>query len=1769
MGQSVSKDGVNDGVVDTAVAEGGAYEIIRKRLVEQGNKLEQYVSELNTSRLEEFGSSDLSVVARVRVRTENNCTARDIVQVGDVLLFGYNVFIGLKKETKIHDVFSLFSIAQNGESYEIRPEPIENSFLNESSFVSDFDELYRYYKHTKLVQLTVKSEKLLASFQIGERPEDIRVFRWSVSADGKNIQYIDNRGERDIQLPPSYDFEWIETQREDTVLGRHPHVNILDKVFVETLNGDLTVKIEDNTEQGAGVYSEPVEDDTQSIDDASIFYSAVGNLILLKVLPYREEQWRYFIFNTLTEDVLRVDAIGESCVQLPENHGIIFPGGYYLQTGEYKSFDNQLNGLKFKRSIKSPNGEDILFVFYEPNEGAVGLFGYNLIDKELKNPIFGHGYALAENGQLIIFSSESEPTRVHPMQIWDTPYISKEFASKAPESQTFFGKIGNAELVRGVSDVYTINRMLEKQSVSARLYEEISKASAKIFDDFYWLDSAETSELAQIIKDISKTSELVLDEFEKVQSIQKQSIKTLQNAEQIQIELVQGIRPENWSTAEEYVDALSQLRKQRGHLITIKEHRYIDVVKLDKLDEELNGVEDSLSHKTIEFLSDERAIEPYISKINQLNQDVEHATTIAQLNPLIENIEKTASGLDLLSELMGSLKVEDPTVRTRIIDAVSQVYSQLNQSKAKAKHKQKGLGSEEAIAQFGAQFKLFSQSITNALGISNTPEKCDEQLSRLLVQLEELESQFSDFDQFLTDIIDKREEIYEAFESHKQRLQDEQQRKAQSIADAANRVLSSIEKRSLKFNQADDLNTYFASDSLVMKIREQAEQLRELSSAVKADDIESRFKAIKEQALRSLRDKSDIYESGGNVIKLGPRHRFSVNTQDLDLTIIPRNGELNIHLTGTNYFEPILNPELLALREYWDISLESETEHVYRGEYLASLVLSASKDPLSNVSNKARLESLIDPKSLHKLVSDFSIPRYKEGYEKGVHDHDAALILMELIPAIERADLLQFDPLSRALAQVFWVNRTAKDQANPVIKTGERLLLSHSSWVERAQSAEKMKTVFSNDKALKLLSIEVSKNVSEFISEHPIDVNELDIQRAADYLVAELSRDRLEFIGSKYATQLVEELKRSMDESSWRQYQGALERMQGFPAQRWELSTAWVNALIVSKKLGHLTRYVPEAVAMLNADQRIPRRHSEADLELKVSGLLGEHSRIKSQVLDLTIDEFLQRMHHHSNVVIPAYKNYQAVRQAIIRTEKAVLKLDSFKARPLSSFVRNRLINESYLPLIGDNFAKQMGTIGDEKRTDLMGLLMMISPPGYGKTTLMEYVANRLGLIFMKINCPSLGHDVLSLDPAQAPNATARQELEKLNLALEMGENVMLYLDDIQHTHPEFLQKFISLCDGTRRIEGVWRGEPKTYDMRGRKFSVVMAGNPYTESGEAFKIPDMLANRADIYNLGDILGGMEEQFSLSYIENALTSNPVLAPLAVREMADVYKLIDLSKGKDIATTDLSHQYSGAEVSEISQIFKKMFVIQNVVLKINMQYIESAAQDDKYRNEPAFKLQGSYRNMNKMTEKISSVMNENELMQMIQDHYLGEAQLLTTGAESNLLKLAELRGNMTEASGIRWNQIKKDFLRNKSLGGDDSDVGAKVIVQLADLVEGIDKLSNVATESTSSKLRQTTSQNESNVQSINLAISSALNTIQQLMLDNKPSINVVNQPVPGMDKVLTVLANTIENSIYPVVRSMDKKLDIDLKTHEKMTDISQQLRALQHDILKGKA
>jgi MoxR-like ATPase len=415
---------------------------------------------------------------------------------------------------------------------------------------------------------------------------------------------------------------------------------------------------------------------------------------------------------------------------------------------------------------------------------------------------------------------------------------------------------------------------------------------------------------------------------------------------------------------------------------------------------------------------------------------------------------------------------------------------------------------------------------------------------------------------------------------------------------------------------------------------------------------------------------------------------------------------------------------------------------------------------------------------------------------------------------------------------------------------------------------------------------------------------------------------------------------------------------------------------------------------------------------------------------------------------VPGFRAYQRLRTSLVTAERSRLRLDDHRPRVMSAFVRNRLLDEVYLPLIGDSLAKQLGTADADRRTDSQGMLLLVSPPGYGKTTLMEYVADRLGMVLVKISGPNLGHDVTSLDPDQAPSATARQEIEKINFALEAGNNTLLYLDDIQHTSPELLQKFIPLCDATRRIEGVRDGEPRSYDLRGKRFAVCMAGNPYTESGEQFRIPDMLANRADVWNLGEVLSGRDDVFALSFVENALTANPVLAPLAARSRDDLSLLVRLAGGTDPAARaeHLEHPYSAAELDRILSVLRHLLTARDTVLAVNAAYIASAAQTDATRTEPPFRLQGSYRNMNKIAERIVPVMNDDELSAVVEDHYAGEAQTLTTGAEANLLKLAALRSTLTAGQAERWAAITASYVRTQALGGPDGDPMTRAVAAL---------------------------------------------------------------------------------------------------------------------------
>ncbi len=1613
--------------------EGGAYEVIRARLDKHAAVLREGLDALNAERLRVFGGIETALLGTERVSTEHNCVARDLVAIGKRrFLFGYNIQFGLKQTTDIRDVFAAYDYDPETRSF--TPLAVEE-VLGSAKFAEDFAYLFKYYRETVFLKFMVIGPHLYMAMRAGKTIDDIKVFKWLFAGDG-TLEYVGNRFDHEYAFPAQQEFEWKRAHRGMHRAGTHPHISIEDRVFVETVGGDLTVKVEDNTASGQGIYSEPVTESDQTLDDAEIFYASIGSLILLKILPYRESMHRHLVFNEKTKSVHRLDAIGDSCVLLPDDHGIIFANGYLLQSGEVKTFDHGLLDMRFERRIASSNGEDILFSFYNRATGDYVLLSYNRIKQAVETPIVCSGYSLFGNGQLVLFRGDGQPQKHHALQIWQTPYLDDEAGTAAAtDKDSFLYKIGNPELVRGMAESRELLTLLQKDDSFSGLYLDIVKRSGDLLDAYFWLDRAECRSLAAPVREIKKAGETAIGEFEKVQKLRTVAAERTAAVQAAVEKLVREARSSPPDALQGFVHQLAGLRKLRGEIIGLRDVRYTSAETIAAFEKEVVETTDAVSAKTVEFLLGEDSLKAYAAAIDVQEAALAKIAKVTEADEVAAALDQAAGELEMLIEIVGGLKIADATQTTAVIERISALYARLNGTRGSLRNKRRELARGEGEAQFAAQMKLLSQALANYLDLCDTPEKCDESLTRLMVQVEELEGKFAEFDEYIEQLATRREEIYDAFESRRTQLVEARGKRAGALFKSAERILAGIRNRVSAFGEVEEIHSYFAADPMIEKVRDLIGQLQALGDPVKADDLQTRLKTLREDGVRQLKDKKDLYVDGENVIRFG-KHAFNVNTQPLEMTIIPHEDAMAFHLTGTKFFEPVTDAEFLAAREAWDLEVPSESPAVARAEYLAWKFMLES-------GNEGG-----DAASLLPGLQAYMQPRYAEGYTKGIHDEDAARILEKLLPIHSDAGLLRFGPRVRAAAVLFW--EAWEDPAKA------RIAGQFASYGKR-------RNLFAGGEETERWKASLASAFETWRSDQGLFAG-IPAGGAATYLAEELAAGGA-FVVSSAAADIAKAFHHGLvakrAENVFRDSLGGEETP--VPV-RYEIARDWLAGFAASHP--ESLHGMPEALAAPVIDEAAvhlarggfeQRAVKSVPLSFQAEGLRSSHPRIGAGVLEIHYSEFLERLERHERTDAAAFRALAERKSALTAAKRAHMRLDEFKPKVMSAFVRNRLIDEVYLPLIGGNLAKQLGTAGADTRTDRMGLLLLISPPGYGKTTIMEYVANRLGLTFVKINGPALGHRVLSLDPAEAPNASARMEVERANLALEMGDNVMLYLDDIQHTDPEFLQKFISLCDAQRKIEGVWQGRAKTYDLRGRKVAVVMAGNPYTESGAKFRIPDMLANRADTYNLGDILGGHEAAFKASYIENSLTSNPALSRLASRSQKDVLTLIRIAETGSRDGADFEGNYTPAEIEEMLAATKHLLAVRDTILRVNLQYIASAAQEDAYRTEPPFKLQGSYRNMNRIAEKVLPLMTPEEVRQIVIDHYRGESQNLTTAAEANLLKFYEMEGLLDEAQVARWEQIKKEFNKRKLLGaGGENDPVARVVAQLTQFNDGLESI-----------------------------------------------------------------------------------------------------------------
>lgn len=1592
----------------------GTYEIIQNRLNDQKSDLVQRLQRLNEKRKDIFGGVDFSLIANERISTDHNCVAKDIYSLKDSLIFGSNAHLGLQTEINITDVFSVYKINNN------RFEPQDSSLINDEVFIDEFKNLYKYYRNTFFARFHFTENYLYMVFQLSESTTDIKAFKWLIKED--QLVYVDSRSASEVTYPPQHGFAWTKATRDMQRNGKFPHVSLADKVFVESIGGDITIKIEDNTETGKGIYSEDVIHKDQNLDDAEIHFCDLDNLVIFKIRPYQETE-RYFIYNHKEKTVSRVDTLKHSGVLLPESQGILFSNGYALQTGGLKVISQDINRLHYLKTIQEPNGENFMYVFYDDKTNNYQLISYNIITQTIETPIRCSGYTILNNGELIYLRESVETTKHHLAQIWQTPY-SKELQPNLEKSDSLLYKIGNKDIVRVMAESQELITLLNKKDSYSGLYDDIVKLSTAILDSYYFLNDDEVQNLDLPLKEIRNIAHSAINEYEKVVEQKKSTAEAVEKIKAACEKILDDTKRINYSQLTDYIDMLSQIRALRGEITGARELKYVEVPLLDQLEKSLAERSDELSNACVNFLLQENSLAPYQQRAQTISENIINLQKAIDAKTIDEEITNLSGQLELLVDIVNNLKIEDTSHSTQIIENISVIFARLNQERLELTKRKREISGKELSADFQAQMTLFDQSVINFLELSQTPEKCDEYLTKLSIQLEEMETKFVDFDEFIQKIGEKREEVYGHFQNKRVQLTESRNKLTQSLYDSAKRILKSVQTKAESFDSENEINGYFATDLMVEKVRDLSRQLSEMEDSAKSEEIQTLLKTTQQESVRKLKDKKEIYADGDHVIALGD-YKFAVNQQKLDLTLVMRNAQYYYHLTGTAFYEQLQFDALSDYKEVWNQEFISENNTVKRFEYMAWNIFSKHQNIYTEKQNR-------------DFIQDFMTQHFGEGLVKGIHDEDALTIVSKLQQIHNELGLMRFTSEERALAQLFW-NFLEDERKEYYQKQFEIFSLISSS--------------FTSKSGFERLNTELSKEIKTFAEQYQF-FTDADFSNAAEYLKTE---DRKNFIVSEKAATLYQTFLKDLKEKGKDiELTDQLNMLHLYPSACFSMAESALEAFVGHSGLNTENGIINEVATFLISQNFEEKNIRYTTYEVSLKEL---RSLEKDAEYILNYYEFTSRLKHYSEITVPKFKNLNELKAKWVNEKKKALKIETFQSQVLSSFVRNKLISEVYFPLIGANLAKQLGTVGNDKRTDRMGMLLLVSPPGYGKTTLMEYMADRMGLVFMKINGPSIGHDIVSTDPNEAKNAGARQELEKLNLALEMGDNVMLYLDDIQHCNPEFLQKFISLADGQRKIEGIYNGESKTYDLRSKRFCLVMAGNPYTESGEKFRIPDMLANRSDTYNLGEISGSKTDLFDLSLIENALMSNEYLTRLTNPGMQNLYELYD-SIVSDNPNVDLTGNFSSNEISDFRKVLENTLKVRETVLKVNAQYISSAAMADEYRNEPAFKLQGSYRNMNKLIAQIQPILKEDEVTQIVMNHYQNESQTLTTGAEANMLKLKELMGIMNESEVMRWEEIKKTFVKNKTLKGlGENDRMAQVVALLAQFSEGLEGIKDV--------------------------------------------------------------------------------------------------------------
>ena len=138
--------------------------------------------------------------------------------------------------------------------------------------------------------------------------------------------------------------------------------------------------------------------------------------------------------------------------------------------------------------------------------------------------------------------------------------------------------------------------------------------------------------------------------------------------------------------------------------------------------------------------------------------------------------------------------------------------------------------------------------------------------------------------------------------------------------------------------------------------------------------------------------------------------------------------------------------------------------------------------------------------------------------------------------------------------------------------------------------------------------------------------------------------------------------------------------------------------------------YREEIACLLLLEEEPHTLGPDVKLARRLEGLAGDHAKIRSAELNFHYHDFLAEQTTYRDTVVPRFEQLRATKHELLIESEKELRTQEFKPRVLTSFVRNKLIDDVYLPLIGDNLAKQMGAAGGKQANGSHGALAVDKP---------------------------------------------------------------------------------------------------------------------------------------------------------------------------------------------------------------------------------------------------------------------------------------------------------------------------------------------------------------------------------------------------------------------------------------------------------------------------